>query len=103
MGTGGRWRKLRRVTGRWGGESCGVVAGCRRDGSWLGRKVLSRNRGWGLLMVLIARILIVRVLASTCGSGLGCGCVGGSGVLGRCTLSGGVGGSSAGGCALGLC
>ena len=102
MGTGGRWRKLRRVTGCWGGESCGVVAGRRRDGSWLGHKVLGGARG-----VLIAWILIVRVLASTCGSGLGCGCVGGSGVLGRCTLSGGVGGSSigssAGGCMLGLC
>ena len=73
MGTGGRWRKLRRVTGRWGGESCGVVAGCRRDGSWLGRKVLSRKRGWGLLIV---RILIPRILASLGASGLGCGCRG---------------------------
>ena len=64
----------------------------------LGHKVLSWARG-----VLIVRILIARVLASTRGSGLGCGCVGGSGVLGRCTLSGCVGGSSIGSCALGLC
>ena len=95
MGTGGWRRKLRRVTGYWGGESCGVVAGRWGDGSWLGRKVLSRNRGWGLLIV---RILIARILASLGASGLGA-----SGVLGRCTLSGGVGGSSAGGCMLGLC
>ena len=75
----------------------------------LGRKVLGGTRG-----VLIARILIVRVLASTCGSGLGWGLLmvliarilaslGAGGTLGRCTLSGGVGGSSAGGCMLGLC
>ena len=98
MGAGGRWRKLRRVTGCWGGESCGVVAGRRRDGSWLGRKVLSGARG-----LLIVRILIARIPASTCGSGLGCGCLGASGTLGCSTLSGGVGGSSIGSCALGLC
>ena len=65
-----------------------------------GRKILPGNRTRGLL---VARIWIARVLASTCDSGLGCGCVGGSGVLGRCTLSGCVGGSSIGSCALGLC